>query len=406
MSNKSYGVSPSVLIWMWNESELPIYIPAIAFSGILLLFGIVGNSFVLYAYRFRFHKTCATVYTQWLAVLDLFCCSVSIPYEIFQIRFPLMYGDAVCCKLIRTLSKTAYIAQVFMLICIALDRYFKICRPMKTSMLQSPHRHIVYAMLLSVCTSWPTALVYGATRTTTSNPEVIVSTCALDHNMTNTIFPSLYFGFYILFAGIAVVVLFFCYAKILKVVLLWKNSPLNSADNQGVSLKQIGNNTTNSEFSQRTNSSSSASLTSYRELNFQPSPEVDVQTNPGRTIFTVASCHELQAYVHRSMNSEVLERRPSYIFSRMKAEAQTAKTTFIFVIITVSFALSYIPYLTAEILIKGGFVDFDSQTFRIKQILAIAVKTYCINNASNPIIYSVFNPAFRKECCRLFQRQK
>ena len=116
-----------------------------------MITGLIGNGFVVYAYGHCFKRSRANVYTYWLAICDISCCILNIPFEVFQIRYPLMYGETVSCKLFRTLALVLYSWQGLMLLCISFDRYAKICKPMKHLIRRSPEVHVVYAVRRECC---------------------------------------------------------------------------------------------------------------------------------------------------------------------------------------------------------------------------------------------------------------
>ncbi|XP_021370590.1 G-protein coupled receptor 84-like [Mizuhopecten yessoensis] len=417
MTNDSAGIAGSTLLWFANEREVEIYLPAMLFAGSMMVLGLVGNGFVFYAYGYRFKKTCANVYIYWLSVFDLVCCVVSIPFEIFQIRFPLMYGDVIPCKLIRTVAMVAYVSEGLLLLCISLDRYYKICHPMRTFLIHSPHRNIFYTFILALCISWPTAFVYGTMTIKMAAPGIVATTCSIDDSL-GELFPGLYYGFLLFIVVGGFFLLLFVYIRIVRVVYHWSRHNLGESTrvlakdrvNAHSNSSKINRNQNTGEVFMTVRSINCSERHSQQMANF-------VETNSPKRLINVD--HDQTIEEHGTTSNNLTECESSTSPEEMsggnneqpkqldlKRHANISKTTFIFIVVTASFVFSYVPYLATEIILKCNIVDFRKQSIRVQQLIEVAVKTYCINNASNPIIYSIFNRDFRKECCRLFCRQR
>jgi len=91
--------------------------------------GTIGNSLVLYIYATKKEKSTAGIFIMSLAGTDLFTCFVIIPYTeaAIALEYKLVY-DAVC-KVYMFLITCNIPFSAFVMVAIAVDRYFCICHP-------------------------------------------------------------------------------------------------------------------------------------------------------------------------------------------------------------------------------------------------------------------------------------
>lgn len=85
-------------------------------------------------------------------------------------------------------------------------------------------------------------------------------------------------------------------------------------------------------------------------------------------------------------------------------QARARKTAFIMFIISITYVISYLPHLILMVLrqANGEFVDNLSDTDRA--IYKFFLRSYFLNCAINPLIYSVCDSRFRSACAELFGR--
>ncbi|CAG5122749.1 unnamed protein product [Candidula unifasciata] len=95
------------------------------FSGV----GVIGNAIVFYIFCGRRSTSTSVVFILALAGVDFFACLVAIPYTIVfeHVRYNLVYDGA--CKLYMFLITSIQPFSAYIMMGIALDRYFCICHP-------------------------------------------------------------------------------------------------------------------------------------------------------------------------------------------------------------------------------------------------------------------------------------
>ena len=386
VTNLTLAIDKDTLIWMYNEREVSYRYPAIWFSLVILFAGLPGNGLVAYAYGMRFKRTTANIYILWLAIFDLTCCVVSIPFETFTLRFPMMYGANIPCKVIRAISVTAYVCQCLMLVCISLDRYYKVCDPLKSLQNKRPAYAVLMVILTGIFIACFSGVIYGKMTIRTCFPEVIVVTCSISDDVIGTVFPTVYYGIlFLLFIG-GMIVVAIVYVKIIGVVLRLKSRSKESKERtnrkRGCLYTISYRNTTIYE---ETSHSAQITITLSTRNNGGDPAELRVQNTSENRTDSGNLCRVQSGFLDR---------------------AQIYKTTSIFLVVSVTFVLSYIPYLTGEILLKSEVVRFETLCDGMKAFMEIVAKSYYINNATNPVIYSVYNRNFRREIINLFAVRK
>ena len=93
-----------------------------------MVIGVIGNSLVVYVYRRRFKKTSSNYFILTMAVFDLFSCVIGMPTELYDLNNPLTFYSNTGCKLLRGSYTFGIFGSAIILVEIAFDRFFKICR--------------------------------------------------------------------------------------------------------------------------------------------------------------------------------------------------------------------------------------------------------------------------------------
>lgn len=73
------------------------------------------------------------------------------------------------------------------------------------------------------------------------------------------------------------------------------------------------------------------------------------------------------------------------------------KTTTVLFAVTLAYILSFLPYLVVMVL-RSTIKDFEGRLSPVGEVAyKFCVKSFFINNAINPLIYSFLNATFRKD---------
>jgi hypothetical protein len=57
----------------------------------LMIIGVIGNTIVLYVYKFRFRRSTSRIFILSLAVFDLITCLLGMPFHIMDMLYPYMF---------------------------------------------------------------------------------------------------------------------------------------------------------------------------------------------------------------------------------------------------------------------------------------------------------------------------
>ncbi|BFZ22414.1 hypothetical protein BsWGS_25453 [Bradybaena similaris] len=136
--------------------------PAIAYTALLMVVGTVGNILVLYVYRRHFQRSVTRMFIYVLAILDLGNCLITMPAELSILIHFTTFSNPSWCKVSRYLTYTFNGTSCMVLITIAMDRYFKVCRPMNTIITIHRGRIIcIVAFCVTAVLSIPSLVIYG-----------------------------------------------------------------------------------------------------------------------------------------------------------------------------------------------------------------------------------------------------
>ncbi|XP_012941405.1 uncharacterized protein LOC101850828 [Aplysia californica] len=176
-----------------NREFSSALLPAIVVLGILMTIGVFGNSLVLFVYCRRTEGGTVSRFIQALAVFDLLSCSVAIPGEIMDMKLNYTFGSSVSCPVVRTVNLFCIVASGSTLIVVAIDRYKRICCPLRPQI--SPR---AAAAIIAVCAaassalSLPSTALYGSRSVPTGVPQINGSDCSIADRFAETAVPLAY----------------------------------------------------------------------------------------------------------------------------------------------------------------------------------------------------------------------
>ena len=82
-----------------NQEEISRLAPLLFFMSLIGFFGIPGNSFVIYVFRNSCWKSNSHLFFVWLALIDLFNCSLMLPFEFVNVVNLYTYPNEWLCKM-------------------------------------------------------------------------------------------------------------------------------------------------------------------------------------------------------------------------------------------------------------------------------------------------------------------
>lgn len=356
--NVSQNISYPTLQELNDQAALR-FLPVIVFLFTLMLCGIFGNVLVCIMYLRKKTKLSPDYFILNLAFLDLLTCVIGIPVEIADLRYPYMFYAPAACKLLRTIESLSGMGSALTLVAISIDRYKRICKLGQHFNNSTVKRLCGGAILMGVVIGWPAAVVFGKKTVDLGIPGVKGEDCSTADEMRETIYPLLYYSAIMVCFVVSVVFVIFVYVRISIFI------------RKGISLKRTRTNDPVSTYS----------------MNVHFIAEEN----------TSGSC---PSQAHPMLDATPQHRR------RQMNSMRVTRTTTIFVAVTVAFILSYLPFLIIMIIrnIKKDIEDNMSHDTEV--VYKFFSKSYFVNNAINPLIYSFLNRRFRNDVKNLLKCAK
>ena len=142
--------------------EDPSTVTVMVLLSIFSIFGTIGNSLVLYIYSCKKEKSTAGIFIMSLAGTDLVTCLLIVPFTevVIFLQYRLEYDAA--CKIYMFLITCNVPFSAFIMVAIALDRYFCICHPFLHALnIQRSKLIVVCLLILASVFGIITALIHG-----------------------------------------------------------------------------------------------------------------------------------------------------------------------------------------------------------------------------------------------------
>lgn len=211
------------ILWLANERLYHINTPTVVFYIIAIIIGVFGNSLVIYVFRFRFKRTTANIFIVCLSTFDIITCFMLI-FEVFDKRLPMYSGNyPAICKLVRCIEVFANGGASVILVGIAFDRYYKICKPFKRLTMRRVRNLIIATVTAMVFGSWPMLLFHGSETVTTNYPHISGKDCADDDEYKGSVYPGIYFIILFVFIFACIVLIVVLYSLVFSAILRWKH---------------------------------------------------------------------------------------------------------------------------------------------------------------------------------------
>ncbi|CAG5117687.1 unnamed protein product [Candidula unifasciata] len=375
------------LLYKVNYERALYNIPAMIWVGLLMFVGVIGNSLVVYVYRRRFKKTSSNYFILSMAVFDLVACLLGMPTEIYDLNNPYTFYSSTTCKVLRGCAVFTVYGSATVLVEIAFDRYFKICRPLLMVSLSRIRMLCVFAWIIATILSIPPFILFGVNRVNTSIPLVEGYDCSIAEQYKDSTFQSVHYiilGVLIVFIFISLTVI---YTRIWLEIrrrrrLVIGDQITKEDDSDSKKRPRIKYVPSVSEDESMYNSVSAHSNNVFMS-------EIQTNNHSNKTVAT-------QTSVERRFKLGTL----TTCASRLKV----TRTTVVLFAVTVAFVLSYLPSI-AVMIVRSTVKDFDENQSWISQVVfKILSNCFFINNAINPIIYSFLNIHFRRQVKKTFQR--
>ena len=354
MDNQTISSNNSKTLEQLNAEFVEILMPYSILVIVYLILGITGNSAVLYIYLKRFQTYSEGRYfIPILAAIDMIACIINCSGMMCENMFPLTYSSDIGCKLERFLCLASTATSIFTLLLIAIDRYLKIGRPFRRQMTKKWKIVFVAVSVLSaVIVSTPLFVFSGSV--TDSLHGITIYLCNSFNGEKGGVMLSFYL-FLCLIVMIEMGIISVLYFRICRRLSKHEISKINVVFDK--------------------------SSTDLDDSNDKSCVSVNCAVSNEDKSLTLTSTIGLS--VSRALQNQ-------------SRKIPRTRITTMFIVITITFALSYIPEVVFMLIGSSGFQPVETD-LHLRGFLQFLKSLYILNNFSNPFIYSCMDRKLQKE---------
>lgn len=399
-SGEDYLADSEGVIKELNRRKVLELLPVIVSISCLMIFGLAGNTSVLLFFWRKAMKDTPSFFIVTLAVVDWIVC-LDISLTIVELTTIYSFKNDIACKIYVITKILASLFSSFILLTIAAYRYRKICCPFKRQLtLMGAKIAVGCDLLLAAFFSFPQFFLFGSVSGELPNSYNVTAygyDCGMRvlNNELN-VFNSFMSYTYATIFTVAFISLIIMYGLQGKAISKFKKGHRT--------LKNDGREPTLSR-----GSSHESQINSTAKFN---SCRMERVRNPGcfeaiplainaENERSHSDCEEIVRRSRRRKSDQDRHTRTSVVISQ-------AKITVMFLIITICFMLSYLPYLSYSLWrsfnIKGTDA-FTRDTIKVQ----LCLNSYLINSVINPVVYGFFHIEFRQYLkhllCKLCMRE-
>ncbi|XP_052251181.1 D(2) dopamine receptor A-like [Dreissena polymorpha] len=455
-----------LLIENENDQQRVLYLPTLVILVILMMIGLLGNACVVVVYKLKFKRSSARVYIISLALADMSVCLVGLPYHIIDLTYPFNYQSFVTCKILSFLISSCTLSSILILLVVGLDRYLKVCRPLKKQIVDFGDRKAcVIAAIIAMIFSLPYAFIYGnsSVQMSVNGYNITGSECFIDDAYSESEESVLgigYLSFIILLFVLSVLYLLVMYGLIFRTIRRMDDvnitlhrakdscccrvysesidDPDENADDECVAKIETVHVETQllPTYNDTDNDLKAATVTSARSVEYKAADD-----ECGTTIETVHDdSHVVPTYAPTNNDVNALSKKEAlvttgstveqrfalqYVERRLKKskiskttsnalirhtisgtkgkEKHTRKITLMMLTITIVFIVTYLPFIAIS-MVDAIDDDFWNALSDFEVVFYdLILRIYLLNNIANPIIYSFMDVKFRREVVKILK---
>lgn len=349
----------------------------VSYLVLLSVVGTIGNGHSLLVYSLRYKSSNHRTFVLWLSVVDLIACCLSIPFEIYDLRYSYTFYAAVPCKIFRFLNHFVSMGSGLLLGVIALERHRKVCTPFKQQMDEKcAMKACIITVVVAVVLSIPAFVFYGsADKYTDSVPVLMGSDCTVLAPFKNSVYFYAYSGLFLIISTVIFIICVIAYLFVGRVMY-----------NQMIFRKTA-------QIVRKKNSNGLSTTNSHENGGFVGEDESSMNTEMR---VQLGNIHRKTSDFH-SLDRKTKEKK-KFVLDRSK------RITLMFLVAT---AVSYVGYLPYNVIIFLKVLNpkvYSAAKRTLGQFIAILLRGYFLNNASNPVVYCFLDNRFRTECKKFYSR--
>lgn len=437
----SETIDYDALLELENSIEAKALIPVTIYLIILMITGVIGNSIVVYIYKFRFKRSTSRIFILSLAAFDLVTCLLGMPYHIIDMVYPYKFVWNSLCKVLSFALTFTILASTFILNLIAIDRHRKICMPFKKQISGKASMILSWVtVFFGIVCACPNLLVYGS-----ADVQIVGNLtgkeCYISDDYIDSDVPLIYSTFTMLIFFVSVIILIVLYSRVGYSV--WKrrnfsdwsrnnDSKRSTTSTPSTSVLQLNAITDEAKHGSATlalfkkddedgvvqvfESNSNPCTPSNDTPNNSPSPYRPTTTGIkqkidkkklNKKLFRLMSEVSSGGEYESSASEKGSTRSHGHQKHKtLKKQKRTLRITVMLFIITLIFILSFFPYLTIQIYNEVNETFWNELTLSESVFMQFLMRTYFVNSMVNPIVYWCLDHKFKEEVSRLFHGAK
>ena len=385
-----------------NKAKVVELMPAIVVISCLMVFGLIGNTSVLLFFRRKSRKDTATFFIITLAVVDLIVC-LAISLTIAELTSVYSFKSDIGCKLYVFSKFFTTFFSALILLAIAAYRYRKICRPFKRQLsLKGAKITVGCNIILSLILSVPQLFLFGTVSGHLENNEN-VTVIGYDCGMKVYQDRLTVFNAFMSYSYTAVFVVSF---SALIIMYSLQGKAISKFNKDHLMLKLDGR-------LSKLSKSQSLDTDIHSSVTFDLSRKNEhTEENVSKEAVLLKKISKLQPQDSESTEVVIRNRtqnQPNRQEKHLSVHISNAKITIMFLIITLCFMCSFIPYLSYSL--WRSFTVENTDAFNRETIpVQICLNSYLINSVVNPIVYGLFHVEFRqyvkRSICKCFRKKQ
>lgn len=384
-------------IKQWNTEQFLILIPSFVLVVVVICIGIPGNIVTICVYLRKMRHTASRIFILALALCDLSNCLLTMPVEISIIVRYWSYDFPVICSIGHTLTYILNGVSALLLCGIAVDRFRKICRPLKPVFTPKTVKFIcTVAFLVGTVFYIPGFFLYGTQtvyRKLPSGDILVGKICQICDKYKDSKVGMYILGVWFLGTLSVMVVLIVLYSLIGRAVFRRlrleekRRGSLSSAPKPKPKLRRLA-----------ADDMSETSCSFNEDSIVRASPSKGQQTRVLKTLSTPAKdklASTLKEKFRKSAPGELLFRKSTNNMASRRIRA--GRTTVMLFSVTIAYIVSFLPFVVIVILRVTIPTLYLTLSNAEKSAWHFFLRSYVINCAVNPILYGLFNKDFRQK---------
>ena len=400
------------------KDELIRLIPMFIYLLLISVIGIPGNGLVCYIYKTKYRMSGSRWFVFFLALTDIVLCVINIPLEFAISLYQYNFTNDVLCKTYMFLNTWSMQTLGFTFLIISLDRYRKVCQPLRWQINLKKAKILSAAAVCVGCViSLPLIWIYGIYKSELEKYDVFVSECSFKSSSRDSSFAFYYLMVgMVLFTGeLIIICTMHCLIRKEIIIHLYEKNvhkqvgpTLTTAQSDVRSTSCLPNAATNSakktvsKQQPKTDTESEVPATSETKYS---TPNTDGSLSDDADEQTTATYIEDRETNEFEMTS-LPTKPPEQKRTKSKRRTRTRKATFSMFLISLIFVLSYLPVLLL-LLLRSVDEEFEpSLTHAGRTAYKFFLRLYVLNCSINPFIYGLSDSRFRGNCKDVLYRMK